>query len=302
MKFAIYHREREHAREMGDPKLAEVEAPSKEEAERLSAQLGATETTAVPLPHPTGAAGPSTKPISAFLGQVIHGDCVAVMRTMPSESVDLVVTDPPYLVNYRPRDGRRCMNDDNADWLLPAFREIYRVLKPDRLCATFYGWPWIDRFMAAWRKSGFRPVSHLTWVKQHSSRVGYTAGHHEVGYLLAKGQPPRPANSLSDALPWKYTGNTFHPNQKPVCAIRPLIEAFSGEGSIVLDPFAGSGTTGVAALTCGRLFVLIEKEAHNCQAAVLRTARRSGRIPVEPPQALVRLAPRTETAGPFNPH
>ena len=282
MKFAIYHREREYAREMGDPKLGEIEAPSKEEAERLSAQLGATGTIAVPLPHPTEPAVPSTKPISAFLGQVIHGDCVAVMRTMPSESVDLVVTDPPYLVNYRPRDGRRCMNDDNADWLLPAFREIYRVPKPDRVCATFYGWPWIARFMVAWKAAGFRPVSHLTWVKQHSSRIGYTAGRHEVGYLLAKGRPPRPAKPLSDVLPWEYTGNRFHPNEKPVCAIRPLIEAFSGEGNIVLDPFAGSGTTGVAAVASRRLLILIEKEALHCRAAALRIARRSGCIPLQP--------------------
>ena len=49
MKFAIYHREREYAREMGDPKLAEVEARTKEEAERMTAQLGATGTLAVPV-------------------------------------------------------------------------------------------------------------------------------------------------------------------------------------------------------------------------------------------------------------
>ena len=50
MKFAIYHREREWAREMGDPKLTEIEAPSKEEAERLTAHLGTTGTWAMPIP------------------------------------------------------------------------------------------------------------------------------------------------------------------------------------------------------------------------------------------------------------
>jgi site-specific DNA-methyltransferase (adenine-specific) len=170
-------------------------------------------------------------------------------------------------VNYRPRDGRRCANDDNADWVEPAFREIFRVLKPNRFCATFYGWPWIDTFMAAWRQSGFRPVSHLTWVKSHCSRECYTAGHHEVGYLLAKGKPPKPLKLLSDVLPWEYTGNHFHPNQKPVVAIQPLIETFSAPGEIVLDPFAGSGTTGVAALASNRLFILIENQAHHCDAA-----------------------------------
>jgi hypothetical protein len=58
-------------------------------------------------------------------------------------------------------------------------------------------------------------------------RVGYTAGQHEVGYLLAKGTPPRPAKPLSDILPWQYTGKRIRPNEKPVCAIRLLIEAVS---------------------------------------------------------------------------
>ncbi len=212
-------------------------------------------TFAVPIPRL-----PAMKPISSFLGQVIHGDCIRVMRSMPSESVDLVVTDPPYLVNYRPRDGRRCTNDDNDAWLVPAFREIYRVLKPNSFCATFCGWPWVDRFMQAWRESGFRPVSHLTWPKSHCSREGYTAGHHEVGYLLAKGRPPRPQKPLSDVLPWDYAGNELHPNQKPVVAIARLIEAFSRVRGIVLDPFGGSGTTGVAARSLGREFILIEKD------------------------------------------
>jgi site-specific DNA-methyltransferase (adenine-specific) len=65
---------------------------------------------------------------------------------------------------------------------------------------------------------------------------------------------------LSDVLPWEYTGNKLHPNQKPVIAIAPLIEAFSIKGQTVLDPFAGSGTTGVAARALGRQYILIEKE------------------------------------------
>jgi site-specific DNA-methyltransferase (adenine-specific) len=213
------------------------------------------------------------KSISDFLDHVIHGDCVAVMHCMPSESVDLVVTDPPYLVNYRPRDGRRCEGDDNASWLLPSFRELYRVLKPDRFCATFYGWPWIDKFMQAWRLSGFRPVSHLVWVKSHCSREGYTRSYHEVGFLLAKGKPPRSAEPPTDVLPWYYTANKLHPNQKPVIAIEPIIKAYSKPGDVVLDPFAGAGTTGLAATACGRHFILIEKVDHHCKTARARLSQ-----------------------------
>ncbi len=208
--------------------------------------------------------------IESFVNQVIYGDCTRILPQMPSESVDLVVTDLPYLVNYRPHDGRKCEGDNDGYWLRPAFRELFRVLKPDRLCVCFYGWPWIERFMVAWKQSGFRPVSHLTWVKNYCSRQGYTRSFHEVGFLLAKGRPPRPADPPSDVLPWEYTGNELHPNQKPVIGIAPLIEAYSNPGDIVLDPFAGSGTTGVAALACQRRFVLIEKTWPACQEAMKR--------------------------------
>jgi len=192
------------------------------------------------------------------------------MRDMDAEIVDLVITDPPYLVKYRPRDGRRCANDDNDNWLRPAFQELYRVLKPNRLCACFYGWPSIERFMQVWKEVGFRPVSHLTWVKRHCSREGYTRTYHEVGYLLAKGNPPRPFKPPSDVLPWQYTGNELHPNQKPVIAIKPLIEAYSRPGDVVLDPFAGSGTTAVAARVCQRRFIVIEKDYHHFKLAAHR--------------------------------
>jgi DNA modification methylase len=200
------------------------------------------------------------KSIESYVDQVIHGDCLTIMQSMPNESVDLIITDPPYLVNYKPRDGRRCANDDNAYWLMPAFQELFRVLKPDRLCISFYGWPWIDRFMNAWKEVGFRPVSHLVWVKRHCSREGYTRSHHEVGFLLAKGRPSRPSNPISDVLPWEYTGNRLHPNQKPMVGIAPLVQSYSHPGDIVLDPFAGSGSTGRAARDCGRRYILIEKD------------------------------------------
>lgn len=207
------------------------------------------------------------KPLALFVNRVIHADCVTLLPSIPTGSIDFVTTDPPYLVNYRPRDGRRCPGDDSDYWLEPSFRELYRILKPDSLLATFYGWPEIDRFMAIWKECGFRPVSHLTWNKSHSSFEGYTRGFHEVGFLLAKGNPPKPEHPPPDVLPWEYTGNTHHPNEKPVIAIIPLIEAFSKPGDLVLDPFCGSGTTGLAAKTVGRRFVLIDKTYAHCRTA-----------------------------------
>ena len=115
-------------------------------------------------------------------------------------SVDFVLTDPPYLVSYKSRDGRTISNDRNGAWLVPAFAEMYRVLVSDAFCLTFYGWPHADRFMSAFRSAGFRPVGHFAFPKPYVSSVGHVRCQHESAYLLAKGNPKTSA-PLSDVIP-----------------------------------------------------------------------------------------------------
>ena len=93
--------------------------------------------------------------IRNFVNRILWGDCIPVMKRMPSASVDLVLTDPPYIVNYTARDGRRVANDDNGRWLKPAFAEVYRVLKPDRFCVSFYGWNQAEKFLDGWKAAGY---------------------------------------------------------------------------------------------------------------------------------------------------
>lgn len=198
-----------------------------------------------------------------------HGDCTAILATLPEGSVDLVVTDPPYVCRYRDRAGRVVANDNHAEWIGPAFREIARVMKPDTFCVSFYGWQHVERFMLAWKTAGLTPVGHLVWAKEYASRSGFLAAHHEQAFLLAKGNPPRPAVRLPDVLPWTYSGNVNHPTEKAEAIIRPIVEAFSERGATVLDPFMGSGTTGLACARLDRHFVGIElDETHH------RTAER----------------------------
>jgi adenine-specific DNA-methyltransferase len=198
------------------------------------------------------------KPISSFVNRVILGDCIAVMGTMPPGSVDFIATDPPYLVDYTSRDGRSIANDATDAWLLPAFAQMSRVLKPDHFVLSFYGWNRVDRFFAAWKAAGFRAVGHLVWVKRYASNKRYVGYSHESAYLLAKGNPPQPTSVIRDVLEWRYTGNSLHPTQKPVMALRPPIQAFTKPGEIVLDPFVGSGTTVLAAQVLGRRYIGID--------------------------------------------
>ena len=207
-------------------------------------------------------------PAQAVRNTIRHGDCIPLMRRMDAASVDFILTDPPYLVNYRPRSGQRVANDNGNDWLQPAANGMYRVLKPDALCVSFYGWTQADQFIAAWRSAGFRLVGHIVFRKGYASASGYLRGQHEMAYLLAKGRPPKPKRPIGDVIDYPYTGNRLHPTQKPVEALRPLIECFTQPGDLVFDPFLGSGSTLVAAAQLGREWLGIEiDETHH------RTAR-----------------------------
>ncbi|MCW2264259.1 DNA modification methylase [Gluconobacter cerinus] len=103
----------------------------------------------------------NTNTTTNFRNLILHGDSVALMQAMPRGSVDFIFTDPPYLVNYRGRDGRTVRNDNNAAWLRPAFKQMHRVLKDGGFTLSFYAWNRIDLFMAAWKAAGFRPVGHI---------------------------------------------------------------------------------------------------------------------------------------------
>ena len=196
--------------------------------------------------------------------RIIEGDCTEVLRTLPAQMVDLVVTDPPYGVRYVDRTGRSIANDDDPERILGAFVDVYRVLKPDTFCISFYGWQKVDSFLRAWRRAGFRAVGHLVWHKSYASRVSWLAAHHEQAYLLAKGVPPKPARPLKDVQPWMYSGNRRHPTEKAVAILKPLIESFSPPTGLVLDPFAGSGSTLEAAATCGRRYLGVELDPAYC--------------------------------------
>jgi len=204
------------------------------------------------------------------LNHILRGDCCKVLADLPDACVDFVLTDPPYLVNYRDRSGRSLAGDRQADWMEPAFRQMYRLLKPDSLCVSFYGWSRVDVFFRAWKACGFRVVGHLTFPKRYTSSSRLVRYQHENAYLLAKGDPRPGDRVIGDVIDWIYSGNLSHPTQKPTAVLRPLVEAFCPRGGIVLDPFAGSGSSCLAARSTGRQFIGVELDANYHLAATQR--------------------------------
>lgn len=189
---------------------------------------------------------------------VLNADCLTALPQLPSGSVHFILTDPPYITRYKSRDGRTVPNDDNAAWLRPAFAEMYRVLTPDSFCVSFYGWPQADRFMRAYRDAGFRIVGHFVFPKRYTSASKFVRYQHECAHLLAKGNPTQPSYPIGDVIDWTYSGNKLHPTQKPLSVLLPLVETFAPARGIVLDPFAGSGSTLLAAMALGRDYLGIE--------------------------------------------
>jgi len=91
--------------------------------------------------------------------------------------------------------------------------------------------------------------------------------------LLAKGNPPRPSVVLPDVLTGRYTGNRLHPTQKPVELLATFIQAYSRPNEIVLDPFAGSGCTAVAATQLNRHYIAVELMQTYAEAAKKRLSK-----------------------------
>lgn len=204
--------------------------------------------------------------------EIIHGEAATTLKTFATGSVDLIVTDPPYLCRYRDRYGRTVANDDHAGGVLPVFPELYRVLKPGGYCVLFCGWNAIAGFSGAWDQAGLRTCGHIIWPKPYTSRARHLQYRHESAWLLAKGNPTPPSEPLPDIQEWIYSGNRSHPTEKAVEIIVPLIRSFSKRGDVVLDPFLGSGTTAVAAALAGRRYIGVELEARYCDLARKRLA------------------------------
>ncbi|CAI2539820.1 DNA methylase [Klebsiella michiganensis] len=215
------------------------------------------------------------------MSRFLLGNCVQIMSEFPDNAVDFILTDPPYLVDFRDRSGRSIAGDKTSEWLQPASDAMFRVLKKDALMISFYGWNRVDAFVGAWKLAGFRIVGHLVFNKTYSSKSAYVGYRHECAYILAKGRPRLPENPLPDVRDWKYSGNRHHPTEKPVTSLQPLIESFTPPGAIVLDPFAGSGSTCVAALRAGRRYIGIEllPQYHEVGVQRLTAVRRAMQRP-----------------------
>lgn len=219
-------------------------------------------------------------------------------KAVSDDSVDLIVTDPPYnlstsrLIQFD--TGRKPMSNNFGDWdrIAPArfiellfqwSAEFYRVLRPGGSLYVFAGEAYISFFRKALISAGFRFKNTLVWSrpnpKPKPDKTSYVAacdfimfavmGHKYTFHYTAH-------NEMLSLITMPPAGGTErskwgHPTQKPVDLITKLIEASSEPGDTVLDPFAGSGTTGEACINTGRRFILVEEDLKSIEMIEART-------------------------------
>ena len=192
-----------------------------------------------------------------------HGDSSELLPMMPK--VDLVITDPPYGMNYQSRQRakkhKKIANDDQ----LPLDLIWLAIAKAKAAAYVFCRW----NNLAAMPQ----PKSVVAWVKNHWS-IGDLEHEHgrqwEACCFYAKASHEF-VKRIGDVIYADKTGNALHPTEKPVSLIEQLIVANVGE--TILDPFAGSGTTLAAAKLCGKRAIGIELEEMYCETAAKRLSQ-----------------------------
>lgn len=213
---------------------------------------------------------------------IYNEDCLIGMKNIESESIDLVVTDPPYLVNYK--TGRRkdkthrfskvILNDDNEQLIIDYINECYRILKNNSAMYMFCSSDKVDFFKQQLEKK-FKVKNMIIWVKNNHTAgdlKGSFGRKYEIIFLVVKGKKHFNGKRLTDIWEFdKVSGkNQLHQNQKPLDLIKQCIEKHSDKGDLVFDGFVGSGTTAIACKELGRNFIGFELDKGYFDIAIKR--------------------------------
>ena len=196
------------------------------------------------------------------LNKIIQGDCLQIMKTYPHNCIDLILTDPPYGDNVAYGWNNKIIkNNENPLINCNALIEMYRILKQNRSLYIFTNWkhyPFLTEFIIRYTKFNIR---HLIVWKKHNFGLGWAFRHqYELILVLEKGKPKYNLTDFSDVQTSSHINHNKlnHPHQKPLDLLKKIILHSSKEGDLILDPFAGSGSTCKACNELNRKWIGIE--------------------------------------------
>lgn len=198
-------------------------------------------------------------------GISINGDCLYQLKHMTSNYVDMILTDPPYGINYqsnvRKNKMRRILNDDN-DFRFLVYDEFKRVMKDDSICCVFCSWKNFSKDYE-YLSNIFKVLNVIVWHKpggglgdlKHTLSTDY-----ELCIVCAKGSPTIYSKRNGSVISVKKVNPSLmkHPTEKPVDLYRYIIQTWTKKGDVVLDCFAGSFVNAIACIKTGRKYICIE--------------------------------------------
>ena len=244
------------------------------------------------------------------LNQIIAGDCIEVMRSLPAESVDLVFADPPYNLQlrgdlHRPDNSRVDAVDDHwdqfasfaaydsftRDWLSAA----RRLLKPHGAIWVIGSYHNVFRMGAELQNQGYWILNDVVWRKANpmpNFRGKRLTNAHETLIWASRSEGGRytfnyeALKALNEGVQMRSdwviplctgaerlkdeAGDKAHPTQKPEALLHRILVGTTNAGDVVLDPFFGTGTTGAVAKRLGREWIGCERESVYREAALER--------------------------------
>ena len=224
-----------------------------------------------------------------------RSDCQSLLAQVPKNSVDLVLIDPPYLISKEtgfangnnPDFDRLKVSMDFGDWdkdgftveqLSATLTELYRVLRKGGTLICFFDLWKITSLSEELQAAKYKQLRFIEWVKTNpvplNQSINYLTNSREIALTAVKGGKPTFHGKYDNGIyrhPIEHGKDRFHPTQKSLGLFKELVEKHSNPGDVVLDCFAGSATTGVAALETGRRFIGCELDRDFYKKAAERT-------------------------------
>lgn len=247
-----------------------------------SSRATGAETSRQPLKKRSASSSRQPRGVDEVMRSYIkQGDCLELMKTIPDGSVDAIIADPPYGIDYQsrrvPKDHRRPKIANDRTSCTSWIAEVPRILTQSGSLIVFFRWDVQGEFLAALDRAGLPAKNVCVWDKMS----------HGMGDLRRAFAPAHELFSFSPAPAFRFPGARpksivraarvapralTHPNEKPVELLEQLIRAVTVPGDVVLDPFLGSGTTAVAAKRTGREYIGFELDPQYCEVARRRIA------------------------------
>ena len=197
-----------------------------------------------------------------------NGDCLEIMKSIPDGSVDLVLTDPPYGIDFQSQWKKnkddwkpKILNDKKP--FTSFIPELKRIVSKNGAVMIFTRWDVQQQFIDAMIENGMKPKNILIWDKvvhgMGDLKRAYGNRYESIIFwsnsdFRFNGKRPTDILRYQRVMPNKL----LHPNEKPIDLLSCLIEQTTSSGSTVCDLFLGSGTTGVACVNTNRKFIGVE--------------------------------------------